>query len=517
MSFLLLSSGFFLGWSLGANDAGNIFGPAVSTKMLNLRLTAIIASVFIILGALLQGAGTVQTLSNLGSVNQIFGSFTVAFAAAISLFLMIKIKIPVSSSQSVVGAIIGWNLFAGTFTDVATLAKIVSTWLFTPILSALIAMGLFLIYKKSFKKKPISLFKFDFFTRIGFVFLVAFSAYSLGANNIAIVVGMFVDSAPFTPIAIFNRFIISPQFQLFFLGSLSIAIGFFTKSMKNEHTGGNAIFITGNENSPHIYGGGRGGVFLHSAFSKMSPINAFIAILASSLVLFLFSFRGLNILLNSIHLPTIPLVPVSSSQAIIGAIIGIGIVKGANNIQYKNFSKIALGWVINPIIACLICFFTLFFVQNVLDQSVYKPTSYVFNQKVFDKLHSINIDTRGLSTLNNKTFHNARALKSELNKLNHLKLKDKSIIAQNAEFYQMYVSTQSLVNIRLKNHFSDAVYSPLLQLEHQYFEHKWELVDRLSEISDLWAFKPNKVANDFYNTELEKRYELLYVMFSVGN
>ena len=489
MSFLLLSSGFFLGWSLGANDGGNIFGPAISTRMLKFRIAAIIASIFVILGATFQGGGASQTLSSLGSVNRLPGSFTVAVAAALTLYLMVRVKLPVSSSQAVVGAIIGWNLFSGAFTDFGVLIKIVSTWIFTPILSAGFAMGLFWLNKKLLSRKPISLFRYDYFTRVGYIMLIAFSAYSLGANNIANVVGMFVDSSPFTPVVLFNRFMLSAQMQLFFFGGASIALGILTKSISNAQTVGDTIF-------------------------KMSPITGFIAILSSSLVLFIFSSKGLQIFLTKLHFPTLPLVPVSSSQAIVGAIIGIGIMKGAKNIQYKNFSRLAIGWVINPIIACLICFISLFFIQNVFDQTVFKPTKFVFNQNVINKLENVFVETRGLSIFTDKVFENARELRSELNQLGHLSLRDKTYIAQKAEFYPMFVSSQSLSTIKARNYFSEIIYAPLLGLENETFEHKWELIDKLSEISDYWSFLPRKIANDFYNSELEKRYELLYRIFS---
>jgi PiT family inorganic phosphate transporter len=60
-----LSSGLFLGWSLGANDAANIFGTAVGTKMIRFRTAAIICSIFIILGAVISGAGASHTLIEL--------------------------------------------------------------------------------------------------------------------------------------------------------------------------------------------------------------------------------------------------------------------------------------------------------------------------------------------------------------------------------------------------------------------------------------------------------------------
>ncbi|MCK4957046.1 MAG: inorganic phosphate transporter, partial [Candidatus Cloacimonetes bacterium] len=57
-----LSSGLFLGWSLGANNAANFFGTAVATRMIKFKTAAIICSIFLILGAVASGAGTAETL-----------------------------------------------------------------------------------------------------------------------------------------------------------------------------------------------------------------------------------------------------------------------------------------------------------------------------------------------------------------------------------------------------------------------------------------------------------------------
>ena len=50
-----LLGGVFLGWSLGANDASNVFGSAVASRMLKFWTAAILAAVFVLLGAILQG------------------------------------------------------------------------------------------------------------------------------------------------------------------------------------------------------------------------------------------------------------------------------------------------------------------------------------------------------------------------------------------------------------------------------------------------------------------------------
>ena len=75
-----------MGWSLGANDAANIFGTAVGTKMVKFRTAAIISSVFIILGAVFAGSGASQTLNRLGEVNTLAGAFMVALSAAVSVY-----------------------------------------------------------------------------------------------------------------------------------------------------------------------------------------------------------------------------------------------------------------------------------------------------------------------------------------------------------------------------------------------------------------------------------------------
>lgn len=96
--------------------------------------------------------------------------------------------------------------------------------------------------------------------------------------------------------------------------------------------------------------------------------------LAKSIVLFLFASKGLEAWLLAHNLPTIPLVPVSSSQVVIGSVLGIGIAHGGRGIQFKALGKIASGWITTPVIAAVISFISLFFLQNVFDQQVVKPS-----------------------------------------------------------------------------------------------------------------------------------------------
>lgn len=345
LTVFFLSSGLLLGWSLGANDAANVFGTAVGTKMLRFQTAALIASVFVIIGAVFSGAGAADTLGNLGSVNAMPGAFTVALSAGLTVLWMTRLKLPVSTTQAIVGAILGWNVYAGMPTNYGSLTKIVTTWVASPALSALFAALLFLLARLLVKNLRISIIRLDAYTRFALIIVGAFGAYSLGANNIANVMGVFVPVAPFS-VTDLGPFSFSGAQQLFFLGGLAIAVGIYTYSHKVMQTVGKEIY-------------------------RLSPISALIVVLASAMVLFLFASQDLQNFLMSHGLPALPLVPVSSSQAVVGGVIGIGLVKGGRNINYGILGRISAGWVSTPIAAGFTAFILLFIMQNLFLLPVY--------------------------------------------------------------------------------------------------------------------------------------------------
>jgi inorganic phosphate transporter, PiT family len=345
---IFLSSGLFLGWSLGANDAANVWGTAVGTRMVRFKQAALFCSIFVILGAVISGSGASHTLGKLGAINELAGAFTVALAAALSVLWMTNAALPVSTSQAIVGAIIGWNLFSGSAIDMKALLKILGTWVFSPILSAVVAIILYFIISFIMKRWKIHLIRLDGMTRIALIAAGMFGSYSLGANNIGNVMGVFINSASgmFTDFSIGSFFTFSGVQQLLLLGGAAIAVGVFSYSKKVMMTVGSQIY-------------------------QLSPITAFIVVLSSSIVLFVFASKGLKELLVSNNLPSFPLVPVSSSQSIVGAVIGIGIAKGGKNLNLKTLGKISIGWIATPIIAAIVAFVSLYIVQNVFSQVVY--------------------------------------------------------------------------------------------------------------------------------------------------
>jgi inorganic phosphate transporter, PiT family len=344
MILFFLTSGLFLGWSLGANDASHVFGSAVGSRMVSFRKAAIIASVFVIIGAVLQGGGAAHTLGKLGGVNAIGGSFTLALASAITLYVMTKFSLPVSSTQAVVGAIIGWNIFTGNQTNGAVLSKIVVAWITGPVLGAVFAVLLYMCINRIKKTLKIHLIKFESYVRTGLIVVGAFAAYSLGANNIANVMGVFAPAFDLKDIDL-GIISLSSNQQLFLLGSLAIAVGILTYSKRVMETVGSNIV-------------------------ELSAEAALVVVLAESLVLFIFSSSGLSNFSVRLGLPPIPLAPVSSSQVVVGCVIGIGLYKGARNINFKVLGEIGLGWISTPLMSGLLSFFMLFFMKNIFNIDV---------------------------------------------------------------------------------------------------------------------------------------------------
>src|SRR6056297_813474 len=366
-TLFFLSSGLFLGWSLGANDAANIFGTAVSTKMIKFKSAAIIASIFIILGAVTGGSGTSSTLESLGAIGSLPAAFVVALSAAFTVYIMTKSAIPVSTSQSIVGSIIGWNIFVGLNINFEVVYKIILSWILSPVFAAIFSFIIFFVIKKIIDNSKIHLLRVDYYTRLGLIIVGAFGAYSLGANNIANVVGVFMKTIPLNEIKFLGIFSISSSQQLFFLGSAAIALGVITYSKRVMNTVGNRIF-------------------------KLSPLTAFVVVFSCSLVLFLFASKDLKIFLNSHGLPSFPLVPISSSQAIVGSIIGVSFAKNAKNLKLKIMGKISMGWLITPVMSAIIAFVMLFFMQNVFMQDVdkvYNNRQAKKNNLIFDKSENL--------------------------------------------------------------------------------------------------------------------------------
>lgn len=310
---------FFLAWTLGRNNLSNLFGPAVGTRMLPFWFGVLIAGLFVLLGALISGSATTQNVSALGHVTVLTEALALSISAGITMFLLSKLGVPASLTQTTTGAYIGWNIFHQTVLPIELVSKTILAWIYTPIIASLVACCLFYVLRQLLLRFPVHLLWRDHIIRIGLLCVGAFSAYSFGANNIGSLVG------PYMNLGLFSKSL------LFFGACLGIGFGFIFADKRVIKTVSTGMF-------------------------PLSPAEAFMAVFASALTLFLFSSIQLKLFLTALHLPSFPLVPVPLSCAVIGAIIGIAVSKGINGLKFKIVGKVIFSWLTAPLGAGLLSF-----------------------------------------------------------------------------------------------------------------------------------------------------------------
>ncbi len=290
----------FFGWSLGANDAANIFGTAVTNGVVRYRTAIILSAVFVVIGAVLQGSRGLSNIGELAQASLMSGGIAV-LSAAITMTLMTVLSIPVSSSQALIGAIIAINLSTGQEIQWGILSTILFAWFLTPLLG--MVFGWVCYFPLSFFFKRINnVFLQDQFLRYATLVVGSYGAFALGANNVANVTGVFAPMIGVQATA--------------WLGGGAIALGVLTYSKRVMYTVG----------------------------KKILPLDYFsstIAVLAHALCIWVFALVG---------------IPVSSSQAIVGAVIGAGYAKGSRLGNKKVLFRIFSAWINTPIASGVICY-----------------------------------------------------------------------------------------------------------------------------------------------------------------
>ncbi len=297
---LPIVGGGYLGWSLGANDAANVFGTAVGSRMISFRTAAFLCSFFLLAGAILEGQRGIHTIGGLTALGVLVAGLA-AIAAGVTITLMTLLKMPISASQAVVGAILGIGIMQHQL-DLGGLQKVVLCWIGTPLGSMAVAVLLYPVLSRLYNWANLNIYRHDRFLRIGLVLVGSYGAYALGANNVANVGAFFLGSGVMTASA------------AALAGGLSIALGVITFSRGVMGTVGHKL--------AHL-----------DAFSSL------VVILAEAVTVHFYAKVG---------------VPVSTSQAVVGAVVGVGMVRGIRSLRIKPLLNVALGWLLTPAIGCLL-------------------------------------------------------------------------------------------------------------------------------------------------------------------
>lgn len=319
MSYLLL--GLVLGIIIGANDAVNVFGSAIGSKMLRFSYAIIFFIIFVILGAVINAqypsAIYEKIVPGYFSINNtIFILLPVIFATLFS----VKLKISSSISQSLIFSIIGFALAKKLNIDINLFKQITFIWILTPFFSYVLSIFFYYLLNLFLGFFNLNIFYKDFIIRSLLIILGCIAAFALGSNLTASVVGIF---APYV-----NETILINQNFLFFSGSLCIGLGALFFSKKIIHNIGSKV-------------------------SKINPISALAILLTQIFVLLFFSSQLIIENINIIFSINLFAMPISASHVTLASILGIATFKKFRETNIKNSFMIISSWIYLPVIVFL--------------------------------------------------------------------------------------------------------------------------------------------------------------------
>ena len=302
-----------MGWSIGANDAANSLGTAVGSRVLTLRQAIILIAIFGFLGASMQGSYVTKTIGKgivpidqLEKDLRLYLALVAAFAACCWVILATYWKMPISTSHSIVGAVAGAGLAINAPVRWKMLLDIFVCWIFTPVGAAILGYIFYRILKNLFYRfLPRRYLRFSI--AAGIILSGCYVAYSWGANDVANATGLIAGAG-----------ILTPKMSVVF-GGLAIALGIMTWGYKVIETIGSEI-------------------------THLLPIMALSAQLASAL---------------NVHLYTVFGIPVSTSHSIVGAICGVGLVRGSRVLNFRIMKDMIICWLATPFVSGLISFIIL--------------------------------------------------------------------------------------------------------------------------------------------------------------
>lgn len=388
--YLALAFGLFMAWGVGANDVANAMGTSVGSGAVTIKQAIIIAIIFEFAGAVLAGGEVTATIrkgildANLFTDSPhllVYGMLASLLAAGFWLMIASSFGWPVSTTHSIVGAIVGFGAVGVGIDAVAwdKVGTIAMSWIVSPILAGSIAFVLFkslqaLIidtenpFDNAKKYVPFYMFLVGFvislvtifkgLKHVGLHFELG-TSYLLATGfgvSVAAVGTFFVRRIQIEPNEnkdfhftsmerIFSvLMLITAAAMAFAHGSNDVAnaIGPLAAIHGVIESGG----LIGSKSALPVYilfVGGLGIVFglatyghkviatIGSGITQLTPSRGFAATLAAAATVVIASGTGL---------------PVSTTQVLVGAVLGVGLARGMAALNTRSINKIFLSWLI---------------------------------------------------------------------------------------------------------------------------------------------------------------------------
>ncbi len=394
--------GLYMCWGIGANDVANAMGTSVGSGAITVRQAVIIAAIFEFAGAFLAGGHVTKTIRK-GIIDPsliadqpqllIFGMLAALLAAAIWLMVASRKGWPVSTTHTIVGAVVGFGLVGvgPEAVNWSKIAQIVASWVVSPVVGGLIAFLLMISIHRLILEKdnpfeagkrwgPMYIFL------VGFIITLVTSFKGLKHLNLdlsvamsvllSIVVGMFtagigwylMSKIEVDPVAD-KEFHFASLERVFAPAMIFTACAMAFAHGSNDVANGvgpmaavvsivkNSGDITQKSELPLwiLIVGGVGIIVglttlgyqvmktIGKDITALTPTRGFCATLAAAATVVVASRTGL---------------PVSTTHIAVGAVIGVGLARGLGAIDLRVVGTIIVSWLVTlPVGATLAAFF----------------------------------------------------------------------------------------------------------------------------------------------------------------
>ena len=303
---------FIMAMNLGGNDAANPTSATVGAGVLSLRRALLLFVVFATAGAALQGFMVMKTIGKgIIPAIDVTGAFAIVLAANIWIFAATLKGMAISTTHAIISAVIGYGIMKYMFSglNLSVLGTIALSWITSPLCSLFVA---FLVYRgiisyvNKYRGKPETV---DRFFRALLIGSLCFAAYSFGANDVANATGVYVTIA--------SNLGQMPDTTSMLLLALFGAVG---------------IIVGGLTFGPRVI------ETLAFRVTHLDLNTALSASISNALVVYLFT--------------TIPYIlwgyglPISTSYAAVGAIIGAGLSRNIRSVSRAVSLKLISYWML---------------------------------------------------------------------------------------------------------------------------------------------------------------------------
>lgn len=303
---IIISS--FMAFNIAGNDVSNSVGTSLGSGSLKMRTALIMGAVFMFIGALYLGSNVSRTIGNgiIGSdVLTTVGALIIVLSASIWITFTLISKIPISGSDAIVSSVFGFGLAAAgpSYINFDVMGFIVLSWILSPLIGLSAGYALYFLLNRRYLSKIKSAGVRDRVEKI-FSYLQigsgAFTALNVGAIDIAASTGVlfYAFGAVGTDIK--------------FVGAVAMVVGILLVGGRVTRTIGKRI-------------------------TELVPTRGFSAQLSMGLAVYAFVMLGM---------------PISPTQTLVGSVIGVGLARGTDIVQYDVIKHIATTWIVT-IPACI--------------------------------------------------------------------------------------------------------------------------------------------------------------------